>query len=410
MADIRAFQGFRPRADIVDRVAALPYDVYNRQEAKAEVEREPLSFLKIDRAETQFDDSVDMYSPEVYAKAKELLDKMIKDGIYIQDEKQVYYIYELKMNGRAQTGIVACASIDDYQNNVIKKHENTREEKEQDRIRHVDTCNAQTGPIFLAYRAQEAIDRIVQEEKQKPPVYQFISPDGIGHAVWVIDEDVKIQQLAEAFEKIDHIYIADGHHRAASAVKVGLKRRAEHPDYDGTEEFNYFLSVLFPHDQLMIMPYNRVLKDLGGRTAEEFIAELKKDFQVEESETPVSPEHKSEYGMYLEHKWYRLQAHADICSEDPVEGLDVSILQKQVFEKLLHIADPRTDSRIDFVGGIRGLEELEKRANTDMCLAFSMYPTSIIELFEVADANRLMPPKSTWFEPKLRSGIFIHQL
>ncbi|MBO5237516.1 MAG: DUF1015 domain-containing protein [Lachnospiraceae bacterium] len=410
MADVKAFQGFRPRADVVDRVAALPYDVYNREEAKAEVEREPFSFLKVDRAETQFDDSMDMYAPEVYQKAKELLTGMIQEGIYVQEDKNVYYIYELTMEGRVQTGIVACASIDDYQNNVIKKHENTREEKEIDRINHVDICNAQTGPIFLAYRAEELIDAVVNHVKTGTPVYRFTSPDGIGHAVWVIRDDADIAQIEEGFRRVDSIYIADGHHRAASAVKVGLKRRAEHPNYDGTEEFNYFLSVLFPHNQLMIMPYNRVIKDLAGRTEEEFLGCLEESFDVEQQSEPVNPEKKATFGMYLNRKWYLLKAHPDVCGEDPVEGLDVSILQKQVFEKLLNITDPRTDNRIDFVGGIRGLQELERRANEDMCLAFSMYPTSIMELFEVSDAGLLMPPKSTWFEPKLRSGIFIHQL
>lgn len=410
MAVVKAFQGFRPRADVVRQVAALPYDVYNRKEAKEEVKREPLSFLRVDRAETQFDDTIDMYSPVVYQKAKELLDDMIREGIYIQDEKPVYYIYELTMNGRAQTGIVACASIDDYQNQVIKKHENTREEKEQDRIQHVDTCNAQTGPIFLAYRAETAIDMVVERVKQMPPVYRFTSTDEIGHAVWVVNQDADIRQIADGFERIQNIYIADGHHRAASAVKVGLKRRAEHPDYDGTEEFNYFLSVLFPHNQLMIMPYNRVIRDLAGMTEAEFLADLQTSFRITASEEPVSPPHKGSFGMYLNHQWYRLEAHEDICSEDPVEGLDVSILQHEIFEKRLHILDPRTDTRIDFVGGIRGLQELEQRADSDMCLAFSMYPTSILELFQVADAGLLMPPKSTWFEPKLRSGIFIHQL
>ncbi|MCM1496541.1 MAG: DUF1015 family protein [Bacteroides sp.] len=410
MADIKAFRGFRPRAELVERVAALPYDVYSRKEAKAEVEREPLSFLRVDRAETQFGDEVDMYSTAVYEKARELLDTMIQDGIYLQEEKEVYYIYELTMEGRTQTGIVACASIDDYQNNRIKKHENTREEKELDRIRHVDVCNAQTGPIFLAYRAKKQIDEVVEQQKKKPPVYRFVSPDGIGHAVWVMDAEEDIRRIQESFRQIDCIYIADGHHRAASAVKVGLKRRAEHPGYSGTEEFNYFLSVLFPHDQLMIMPYNRVIRDLNGMTEEEFLSRLKADFEIEEQSAPVSPVRKGTFGMYLNQKWYCLQAHADICREDPVEGLDVSILQREVFEKLLHISDPRTDQRIDFVGGIRGLQELERRAKDDMCLAFSMYPTSILELFGVSDADRLMPPKSTWFEPKLRSGIFIHQL
>ena len=335
---------------------------------------------------------------------------MIREGMYIQEDKPVYYIYELTMDGRAQTGLVACASIDDYLDNVIKKHENTREEKEQDRIRHVDTCNAQTGPIFLAYRAQKTIDQLVERIKLTEPVYRFVSPDGIGHAVWVVDAEPDVTTICQEFQKIQEIYIADGHHRAASAVKVGLKRRKEHPDYTGKEEFNYFLSVLFPHDQLMILPYNRVVKDLNGMTKEEFLQKLSESFHVTESDVPVSPTRKAEIGMYLDHAWYQLQIKSEYLNTDPVEGLDVSLLQKLVLGKLLGIQDPRTDKRIDFVGGIRGLKELEKRADSDMYLAFSMYPTSIMELFAVADAGLLMPPKSTWFEPKLRSGIFIHEL
>lgn len=411
MAEVKAFRGFRPRTDIVDRVAALPYDVYNREEAKMETQREPLSFLRVDRAETQLGDDIDTYAPEVYQKAKEILNSMIQDGIYIQEKKPVYYIYELTMQGRTQTGLVACASIDDYLNNVIKKHENTREDKEQDRIRHVDICNAQTGPIFLAYRARKTIDGIVARIKETvPPVYQFTASDGIGHAVWVIDQDADLCAVAQEFQQIQDIYIADGHHRAASAVKVGLKRREENPQYTGSEEFNYFLSVLFPHDQLMIMPYNRVVKDLNGMTQQEFLQALEEKLEITESTEPVMPEQKAVFGMYLEHRWYRLAVKPEFLSQNPVEGLDVSLLQKLVLDSLLGIEDPRTDKRIDFVGGIRGLEELERRADSDMSLAFSMYPTSVMELFAVADAGLLMPPKSTWFEPKLRSGIFIHEL
>lgn len=410
MADIRAFCGFRPRADLAGQIAALPYDVYNSKEAREEVKTHPLSFLRIDRAETQFPEGTDLYSPEVYQKAKELLQGMVADGSYIQDQTPCYYLYELTMMGRAQTGIVACSSIDDYQNNIIKKHENTREEKEQDRIRHVDVCNAQTGPIFLAYRSSQDINRIVDRVKKDAPVYDFVSEDEIGHRVWVIDCQEDVERIRDTFAKIQEVYIADGHHRAASAVKVGLKRRAEHPDYDGSEEFNYFLSVLFPHDQLMIMPYNRVVADLNGMSKEEFLQKLAEKFTITESKVPVQPEKKATFGLFLNQQWYTLEAHKEILSEDPVEGLDVSILQREVLTPLLKIQDPRTDKRIDFVGGIRGLQELERRANEDMQLAFSMYPTSIQELFSVADANKLMPPKSTWFEPKLRSGIFVHQL
>lgn len=410
MAVIKAFECIRPDEKVADRVAALPYDVYNREEALKEVEREPLSFLAIDRAETQFDSSVDTYADCVYDKARELLDSRIADGTFITDTDKAYYVYELTMNGRTQTGIAACASIDDYNNNIIKKHENTRADKEQDRINHVDRCSAQTGPIFLAYRADEVIRNEVAKAKEEKPLYSFTSPDGIRHHVYKISNAQSVENIEKAFAGIDDIYIADGHHRAASAVKVGLKRREEHPDYTGEEEFNYFLSVLFPDEELMIMPYNRVVKDLNGYSKEEFIKKIEEKFEIEESAAAVEPAYKAEFGMYLDEKWYKLKAKKDILSDDPVDGLDVAILQNNLLEPVLGIHDPKTDKRIDFVGGIRGLLELEKRCHTDCVLAFSMYPTSIAELFAVADAGRLMPPKSTWFEPKLRSGLFIHKI
>ena len=410
MAVIKAFECIRPDEKVADRVAALPYDVYNREEALNEVEREPLSFLAIDRAETQFDSSVDTYADCVYDKARELLDSRIADGTFITDTDKAYYVYELTMNGRTQTGIAACASIDDYNNNIIKKHENTRADKEQDRINHVDRCYAQTGPIFLAYRADEVIRNEVAKAKETKPLYSFTSPDGIRHQVYKISNAQSVENIEKAFAGIDDIYIADGHHRAASAVKVGLKRREEHPDYTGEEEFNYFLSVLFPDEELMIMPYNRVVKDLNGYSKEEFIKKIEEKFEIEESAAAVEPAYKAEFGMYLDEKWYKLKAKKDILSDDPVDGLDVAILQNNLLEPVLGIHDPKTDKRIDFVGGIRGLLELEKRCHTDCVLAFSMYPTSIAELFAVADAGRLMPPKSTWFEPKLRSGLFIHKI
>lgn len=410
MAVIKPFSAYRPRKDIVSQVAALPYDVYNREEAKEAVKDKPLSFLRIDRAETAFDDSVDTYAPCVYAKAKELLDNMIDDGSFIQDEKPLYYLYELIMDGRSQTGIVACASIDDYINGVIKKHENTRADKELDRITHVDTCNAQTGPIFLAYRADEIIDNLVRRIKQSEPEYSFISEDGIAHNVWLVSDDSDISIINKEFAGMSHIYIADGHHRAASAIKVGIKRRKEAGAVDEEAEYNTFLSVLFPDNQLKILPYNRVVKDLNGYTKEEFINKVSETFKIEKVGEAFSPEEKYTYGMYLEGQWYKLTAWPAIRSKDPVDGLDVSILQSYLLNRVLGIDDPRVDKRIDFVGGIRGLSELEKRADTDMKVAFSMYPTSIKELFDVADAGLLMPPKSTWFEPKLRSGIFIHRL
>lgn len=410
MAVIKAFECIIPDEKVADRVAALPYDVYNREEALKEVEREPLSFLAIDRAETQFDSSVDTYADCVYDKARELLDSRIADGTFITDTDKAYYVYELTMNGRTQTGIAACASIDDYNNNIIKKHENTRADKEQDRINHVDRCSAQTGPIFLAYRADEVIRNEVAKAKETKPLYSFTSPDGIRHQVYKISNAQSVENIEKAFAGIDDIYIADGHHRAASAVKVGLKRREEHPDYTGEEKFNYFLSVLFPDEELMIMPYNRVVKDLNGYSKEEFIKKIEEKFEIEESAAAVEPAYKAEFGMYLDEKWYKLKAKKDILSDDPVDGLDVAILQNNLLEPVLGIHDPKTDKRIDFVGGIRGLLELEKRCHTDCVLAFSMYPTSIAELFAVADAGRLMPPKSTWFEPKLRSGLFIHKI
>ena len=397
MALIKPFECVRPNEKDAARVAALPYDVYNRQEAVCEVKREPLSFLKIDRAETQFDDSTDTYAPEVYAKAKELFEEALADKTFITDTDKTYYIYALTMDKRTQTGIVACASIDDYLNNVIKKHENTRADKEVDRITHVDTLSAQTGPIFLAYRADSVINDAVKKTKENKALYDFISPDGIRHQVWKMTDITLVENVRKAFEGIDSVYIADGHHRAASAVKVGLKRRQENPGYTGNEEFNYFLSVLFPDEELMILPYNRVVKDLNGYTQEEFLNKIKEKFDIAESDKQVSPDKKGTFGMYLGGKWYKLTAHKDIMSDDPVDGLDVAVLQDNLLAPVLGIGDPKTDKRIDFVGGIRGLSELEKRCREDCVVAFSMYATSIAELFAVADAGKLMPPKSTWF-------------
>ena len=411
MADIKPFNCIRPAIKVAEDVAALPYDVYNRKEACEAVKDKPLSFLNIDRAETQFDDSVGTYDDCVYDKAKELLDKEISEGVFIEDGADAYYIYELTMDGRSQTGIVACASIDDYLENRIKKHEKTRADKEEDRIRHVDRTGAQTGPIFLAYRANDIINKIVAENKTNPVLYDFTSDDGIRHTVWKIGNQDDVNGIRDAFASINSIYIADGHHRAASAVKVGLKRREANPEYTGKEEFNYFLSVLFPDEQLMIMPYNRVVKDLNGYSTDEFLEAISKYFTVEEKgKKAFYPEHKGSFGMYLDDTWYLLTAKESIMSEDPVDGLDVAILQDYLLTPILGIGDPRIDKRIDFIGGIRGLGELERRADNDMKLAFSMYPTSISELFAVADADMLMPPKSTWFEPKLRSGLFIHRI
>ena len=392
MAEIRPFVCVRPAEELASRVAALPYDVYNRQEAKEEVQREPLSFLKIDRAETNFDDSVDTYAPEVYQKAKELLQKDKQEGVYITDEDRSYYIYQLVMDGRPQTGLVACSSVDDYMNHVIKKHENTREDKEIDRITHVDTCSAQTGPIFLAYRSDKGIHDIVASYvENETPIYDFTAVDGIAHRVWKIAKKEDVDAIYKAFQNIQQIYIADGHHRAASAVKVGLKRRQENPGCTGEEEFNYFLSVLFPHDELRILDYNRTVKDLNGRSLTQFLEEISKNFIVEKAEGQVRPEKKGTFGMYTEGQWYHLTAKPELFEgKDAVGSLDVSVLQDYLLGPVLGIGDPRTDQRIDFIGGIRGLSELEKRADSDMKISFSMYPTSITELFDVADQELLM--------------------
>lgn len=411
MATIKPFKAFRPGEGLAGRVAALPYDVYDREEAKAVVEKEPLSFLGIDRAETGFPHDVDLYADCVYLKAKEMLQERIREGIFVQDEKACYYIYELTMDGRSQTGIVGCASVDEYLDNTIKKHENTREEKEMDRIRHVDVTDMQTGPIFLAYHASERIENVIAGMKHTPAAEDFVSEDGVRHRVWVISAQEMIEEVTDAFSAVTSIYIADGHHRCASAVKVALKRRKEHPDYDGTEAFNYFMSVLFADNELKIMDYNRLILDAKGQDHDSILAFIRQKCDVEGPfAEPVHPEKKGQFGMYDSTGWYRLTIHAEYESDDAVEGLDVSILQREILQPLFAVEDPKTDPGIDFVGGIRGLSELERRVHEDAKVAFSLYPTSIQELFAVADQGKLMPPKSTWFEPKLRSGLFLHSL
>ena len=410
MAKVLPFASYRPAKEVVSEVAALPYDVYKRAEAKAFVDNNPKSFLRIDRPETQFPDDFDMYSQAVYDKAREMLNEDLSNGTYVHDEKPDYYIYELIMDGRSQTGIVAVVSVDDYIDGTIMKHENTLAAKEQDRINHIYNCGAQTGPIFLAYRDRAKVNEIVNKVKQTDKTYGFTADDGVTHNVWVISDEQDIAAIRDEFADENKIYIADGHHRAASAVKVGLKKREENPGYTGEEDFNFFMSVLFPESELAILPYNRVVKDLNGLSDSEFIDKLKTVADVEEVSSQYQPVDKATFGMFLEDKWYKLSIKKELRSDDPVSGLDVSLLQDNILTPILGIEDPRTDKRIDFVGGIRGLGELERRVHTDMKVAFSMYPTSINELFEVADAGLLMPPKSTWFEPKLRSGIFIHEI
>lgn len=414
MPIIKPFKAFRPQPKLVTKIASPPYDVLNTEEARQLVKDNPCSFLHINKAEIDLDSSVDHYDQRVYEKAGENLNRMIEEKVYLHDEQEKLYIYRQIMKGRAQTGLVVCVSIDDYLKGKIKKHENTQPDKEKDRINHIDFTDANTGPVFLTYKAKDEIKQIVNRwTKEENPVYDFTSEDGITHTCWVIDDEQVIKRLIEVFAQIDYLYIADGHHRAAAATKVGLKRREEFKDYTGKEEFNYFLSVLFPHDELYIMDYNRVVVDLAGNSKEEFIQKISEKFSIEKynGKGPNRPEIRHTFGMYLDNCWYKLTAKPGTFDEDDVvDSLDVSILQNNLLNPILEIKDPRTDQRIEFVGGIRGLEELEKRVKAGMKVALSLYPTSIEELMKVADAEKLMPPKSTWFEPKLRSGIFIHKL
>ncbi|NLK36813.1 MAG: DUF1015 domain-containing protein [Epulopiscium sp.] len=414
MASIKPFCGIRPTQEKASAVAALPYDVMNSEEARQMVVGKPDSFLHVDKAEIDLDPAISPYDDRVYQKAKENLEKMISSHVLLQDEKPMFYIYRLKMGEQVQTGLVACTSIDEYLNETIKKHELTRADKEEDRIRHVDTLNANTGPIFLAYREKEEIRNILKRwMEEHPAIYDFVAEDGVEHSAWKIEDADVISALVAQFQQVPNLYIADGHHRNASAVKVGLKRREQNPNYTGEEEFNYYLAVLFSADDLYIMDYNRLVKDLNGHTPQEFLQKVAEKFEIIPctDDKSCSPKKLHQFGMYLEGKWYLLCAKEEIISKDAVESLDVSILQKSLLEPILAIGDPRTDQRIDFVGGIRGLKELERRVdNGEMAVAFSMYPTSMEELMAVADSGRTMPPKSTWFEPKLRSGLFIHSL
>ena len=408
MLDIKPFACIRPAKAMADKTAALPYDVYNKQEAKEYLHDKPYSFLRIDRAETAFEDDFDMYSDEVYKKAGELLEQDIKAGIYIKDEEEAYYIYELTMEGRSQSGIAGCASIDDYLENRIKRHENTRVDKELDRIRHIEALSAQTGAIFLAYRSSEPLKSIINEKKQELCLYDFISDDEVRHRVWKISDAKSISLIKDIFAGMKAAYIADGHHRAASAVKAGLARRKNLSQK--AEESDYFLSVLFDEEDLSILPYNRAVKDLAGLSKAEFLNKLSLEFNIQRVEEAYQPVNKKTFGMYIDKTWYRLAAK-QAEGLGLVEALDVSILEAKVLNPILGIKDLRTDSRIGFIGGIKGLKALENLVDSkEMAAAFSLYPTSIKELFAVADAGLLMPPKSTWFEPKLRSGIFIHKI
>ncbi len=413
MAVFKPFKALRPAKEFASRVAALPYDVMNSEEAREMVKGNPYSFLHIDKAEIDLPEGTYLYSDEVYAKAKQNLDNAEADGVMVSDNAPYFYVYRQIMNGREQTGLVGCAWVDDYIENRIKKHELTRADKEADRIRHVDICNANTGPIFLCYKAVAEITEIINGYKAQEPEYDFVTEDGIANTVWVIREAEACKKLSDLLANAGDFYIADGHHRCASAVNVAKMRREANPDYTGDEEFNFFLAVLFPANELEIMDYNRVVKDLNGNSQEEFIQKVAECFEIEKApcEGAYHPESKHTFGMLLGNTWYKLTAKGGTFDEaNPVDQLDVSILQKNLLTPILGIGDPRTDKRIDFIGGIRGLGELEGLVNNGAAVAFSMYPTTLEDLMSIADANMIMPPKSTWFEPKLLSGLFIHKL
>lgn len=413
MSVLKPFKALRPLPGYASKVAALPYDVMNSDEARKMVFGNPYSFLHVDKAEVDLPKSTDVYDKRVYEQAKMNLSKLISADVLQQDEKPCLYVYEQTRRGRVQTGLVGCTAIDDYLNNIIKKHEHTRADKEADRIRHVDTLDANTGPIFLTYKKCDAVSAaIAAVQSSADPVYDF-EADDVRQRVWVIEDDAVIDALVTAFQHIDSLYIADGHHRAASAVQVGLRRRKENPAFTGEEEFNFFLSVLFPSDELEILDYNRLVSDLNGFSAEVFLQKVQESFDVSPvGKTAYRPREKHTFGMYLDGEWYALRAKPQTYDEqDPVSRLDVTVLQNNLIAPILGIDDPRTDKRIDFVGGIRGLSELERRVDSaEMCVAFSMFATTLDDLMSIADAGLVMPPKSTWFEPKLLSGLFIHFL
>lgn len=404
MATIKPFQSLRPQPELAKQLASRPYDVLNSEEASAEAKDNPVSFLHVTKSEIDLSPGIDIHSQEVYDKAKENLGQFIQHGILLKEEKPCYYIYQLIMNGRSQTGLVCVSSVDDYFNDVIKKHEFTRPEKEKDRIDHMRTIEAQTGNVFIAYRDVMEVNALIDGWKTtNKPVYDFTATDGIQHSIWIIDRDIVVNSITELFRlNVPATYIADGHHRAASAAKVSKQL----PD---STEAKFFLTTIFPASQLAILDYNRVVKDLNGLTGAKLISRLQDDFFITLSTEPVKPSQLHEFGMYLEGQWYILTSRKGTYTEDPIGVLDITILSNNILEKLLAIKDQRTDKRIDFVGGIRGLTELEKRVNSgEMKVAFSLYPVTIDQLFDIADSGNVMPPKSTWFEPKLRDGLLTH--
>lgn len=412
MAIIKPFAAVRPQSNLAAEVSALPYDVMNTAEAREMAAGKPNSFLHVSRAEIDFGGDVDEHSQPVYDKARHNFYRLIETGVLQKEERPLLYIYRQIMNGRSQTGLVASSSIDDYFNDVIKKHELTRPEKEEDRIRHMETLQAHVGPIFLTYPKNNSVDALVNAvTANTTPVYDFVANDQVQHTVWVINDEAQIAELVSIFAtQIPFTYIADGHHRTASAAKVGLKMRQQNPNHNGTEEYNFFLSVLFPDDQLAIMDYNRLVKDLNGHSEADFIKEVEKIFEVSAPHKEIAnPRAIHTFEMYLGDYWYSLTAKPEFVKTDPIGVLDITILQDNLLAPVLGIADPRTDKRIDFVGGIRGLKELQRRVdNGEMKVAFALYPVSLQQLMDIADSGQVMPPKSTWFEPKLRDGLFSH--
>jgi uncharacterized protein (DUF1015 family) len=410
---IKPFKGFRPVKDHVKEVASRPYDVLDSEEAREEAKGNPYSFLNVVKPEITLPESVDHYAPEVYEAGKNNFAKLVKDGIFFQDKTDSLYIYELIMDGRSQNGIVACAAVEDYMNDKIKKHELTRPDKEADRKRHVHVSMMNAEPVFFAYPAVTELDRIVAMVKKSPPEYDFITDDGIAHRLWVVDDPKIINKIVSEFVKMPATYVADGHHRTAAAALVGNDLKKENSKHTGNEEYNYFLAVHFPDNQLAIMDYNRVVKDLNGFTPESFLKALEKSFTVHnKGKNAWRPSQLHEFSLYLDGNWYSLKAKPGTFDDnDPIGVLDVTILSEQVLKPLLNIVDLRTDKRIDFVGGMRGLKELERRVNSgEMQAAFALYPVSMKQLIDIADSGKIMPPKTTWFEPKLRSGLVVHSL
>jgi uncharacterized protein (DUF1015 family) len=408
---IRPFAGLRPVAGRAADVAAPPYDVLNSAEARARAHGKPYSFLHISKPEIDLPADIHPYDPAVYAKAAENLAKLRADGVLVQDDQPCYYVYQLQMGAHVQTGLVAAASVADYDTNRIRKHEFTRPDKEDDRVRQIDALNAQTGPVLLAYRSDPAVDGILAQAATARPEVDIVADDGIAHRIWVIRDNAVIADITRRCDAMPALYIADGHHRSASASRIAAARRAANPGHTGAEAYNYFLAVMFPHDQMRILDYNRVVKDLNGRSGADFLAAIGAAFTVEPSTAQARPARRGEFGLYLDRKWYRLTIKPERVPDDPVARLDVSLLQANLLGPLLGIQDPRRDARIDFVGGIRGLNELEKRVNSgEMQVAFALYPTPMQDLMAVADVGEVMPPKSTWFEPKLADGLVSHLL